>query len=88
MAKVIGFIGLGNLGTPMTEELLQAGYRVPAMGAAAAVSADTCAPHGAKAFATIPLFCANGATQRDNSGISKLIGGVAWDDPFAPQSDA
>ena len=88
MAEVIGFIGLGDLGTPTTEELLQAGYRVPAVGAAAAVSADACARHGAEAFATTPLFSANGDAQRDNSGISKPIGGVAWDDPVAPQSDA
>ena len=30
MADVIGFIGLGNMGTPMTEQLLQAGHTVRA----------------------------------------------------------
>ena len=30
MADVIGFIGLGNMGTPMAEQLLQAGHTVRA----------------------------------------------------------
>lgn len=54
----------------------------------AAVSADACTPLGAEALSVFSLFCANGDAQTDYSGISKLIGGDAWDFPFSPQPDA
>ena len=50
----------------------------------AAESVDACTPLGAAALGIFSLFCANGDGQTDYSGISKLIGGEAWDYPFDP----
>ncbi len=48
-------------------------------------SVDACAPMGAEALSIFSLFCANGDAATDYSGISKLVGGDAWDYPFEPQ---
>ncbi len=47
----------------------------------AAQSVDACTPLGAHALAKFSLFCSNGDAQTDYSGISKPIGGDAWDYP-------
>jgi 3-hydroxyisobutyrate dehydrogenase len=48
-------------------------------------SVDASAPMGAQALAVFSMFCANGDAETDYSGISKLVGGDAWDYPFAPR---
>ena len=53
----------------------------------AVASVDASAPMGSQALAVFSLFCANGDAQTDYSGISKLIGGDAWDYPFDPKGD-
>lgn len=53
----------------------------------AAQSVDTCTPLGAHALAIFSLFCSNGDAQTDYSGISKLIGGDAWDYLFNPNGE-
>lgn len=50
-------------------------------------SVDACAPMGAEALSVFSLFCANGDEATDYSGISKLVGGDAWDYPFEPQDE-
>jgi 3-hydroxyisobutyrate dehydrogenase len=54
----------------------------------AAASVNACTPLGGEALSIFSLFCANGDAQTDYSGISKLIGGEAWDYPFSPDSGA
>ena len=51
----------------------------------AAESVNACTPMGAEALSLFSLFCANGDEATDYSGISKLIGGDAWDYPFSPK---
>ena len=51
--------------------------------AALAVGAST--PLGAHALAIFSHFCDGGDAETDYSGISKLIGGDAWDYPFNPE---
>lgn len=53
----------------------------------AAQSVDACTPLGAHALAIFSLFCSNGDAQTDYSGISKLIGGDAWDYLFDPNGE-
>ncbi len=53
----------------------------------AAQSVDACTPLGAHALAIFSLFCSNGDAQTDYSGISKLIGGDAWDYLFDPGAE-
>ncbi len=50
----------------------------------AVTSVDACTPMGAQALAVYSMFCANGDAATDYSGISKLVGGDAWDYPFDP----
>jgi 3-hydroxyisobutyrate dehydrogenase len=54
-----------------------------AQEAALAVGAIT--PLGAHALAIFSHFCDTGDAETDYSGISKLIGGDAWDYPFSPK---
>lgn len=54
-----------------------------AQEASLAVSAST--PLGAHALAIFSHFCDSGDAETDYSGISKLIGGDAWDYPFSPK---
>ncbi len=53
-----------------------------AQEAALGVGAST--PLGAHALAIFSHFCDSGDAETDYSGISKLIGGDAWDYPFSP----
>ena len=64
-----------------TAAMMQKDLRL-AMDAAKSVDANT--PLGAAALGIFSLFCSNGDSQTDYSGISKLIGGDAWDYPFDP----
>ena len=64
-----------------TAEMMRKDLRL-AMDAVSSV--DASAPMGAQALAVYSLFCANGDAQTDYSGISKLVGGDAWDYPFDP----
>ena len=64
-----------------TAEMMRKDLRL-AMDAVA--SSDASAPMGTQALAVYSLFCANGDAQTDYSGISKLVGGDAWDYPFDP----
>ena len=64
-----------------TAEMMRKDLRL-AMDAVSSV--DASAPMGAQALAVFSLFCANGDAQTDYSGISKLVGGEAWDYPFDP----
>lgn len=57
-----------------------------AQDAALSVNANT--PLAAHALAIFSHFCDGGDDQTDYSGISKLIGGDAWDYPFDPTGDA
>ena len=50
-------------------------------------SVDASTPMGAQALAVYSLFCTNGDAATDYSGISKLVGGDAWDYSFSPQED-
>ena len=50
-------------------------------------SVDASTPMGAQALAVFSLFCAHGDAATDYSGISKLVGGDAWDYPFSPSGD-
>ena len=50
----------------------------------AALSVNACTPLGAHALSVFSHFCDSGDSQTDYSGISKLIGGDAWDYPFDP----
>ena len=67
-----------------TAEMMRKDLRL-AMDAVNSVNAS--APMGAQALAVYSLFCANGDTKTDYSGISKLVGGDAWDYPFSPLED-
>ncbi len=49
-----------------------------------ALSVNACTPLAAHALAIFSHFCDSGDNQTDYSGISKLIGGDAWDYPFDP----
>jgi 3-hydroxyisobutyrate dehydrogenase len=51
----------------------------------AALGAGASTPLGAHALAIFSHFCDSGDAETDYSGISKLIGGDAWDYPFKPQ---
>ena len=51
----------------------------------AAVGVDASIPMGLAALSIFSLFCANGDSETDYSGVSKLIGGDAWDYPFDPK---
>ena len=53
----------------------------------AALSVDACTPLSAHALSIYSHFCDSGDNQTDYSGISKLIGGDAWDYPFNPGPD-
>lgn len=50
----------------------------------AAQSVHACTPLAAHALSIFSHFCDGGDSQTDYSGISKLIGGDAWDYPFDP----
>lgn len=50
----------------------------------AALSVNACTPLAAHALSIFSHFCDSGDSQTDYSGISKLIGGDAWDYPFDP----
>ena len=50
----------------------------------AAQSVNAVTPLAAHALAIFSHFCDGGDSQTDYSGISKLIGGDAWDYPFDP----
>ena len=50
----------------------------------AALSVNATTPLAAHALAIFSHFCDSGDSQTDYSGISKLIGGDAWDYPFDP----
>ncbi len=50
----------------------------------AALSVNACTPLAAHALSIFSHFCDSGDNQTDYSGISKLIGGDAWDYPFDP----
>ena len=52
MADVVGFIGLGNMGMPMAEQLLQAGFRIRAFDLSSA-SLDRAREMGATIAASI-----------------------------------
>lgn len=67
-----------------TAEMMRKDLRL-AMDAVNSVDAST--PMGAQALAVFSLFCTNGDAATDYSGISKLIGGDAWDYPFDPCGD-
>lgn len=67
-----------------TAEMMRKDLRL-AMDAVNSVNAST--PMGAQALAIFSLFCANGDANTDYSGISKLVGGDAWDYPFDPDHD-
>jgi 3-hydroxyisobutyrate dehydrogenase len=51
----------------------------------AALSAEASTPLGAHALAIFSHFCDSGDAETDYSGISKMIGGDAWDYPFDPK---
>lgn len=53
----------------------------------AARSVDAVTPLAAHALSIFSHFCDSGDDQTDYSGISKLIGGDAWDYPFNPGGD-
>jgi len=53
----------------------------------AARSVDACTPLAAHALSIFSHFCDSGDAETDYSGISKLIGGDAWDYPFDPGKD-
>ncbi len=53
----------------------------------AARSVDAVTPLAAHALSIFSHFCDSGDVQTDYSGISKLIGGDAWDYPFNPIGD-
>ncbi len=50
----------------------------------AALSVTASTPLGAHALAIFSHFCDSGEAETDYSGISKMIGGDAWDYPFDP----
>ena len=54
----------------------------------AALSVDANIPLGAHALAIFSHFCDGGHSRADFSGVSKLIGGDAWDYPFTPENNA
>ncbi len=64
-----------------TAEMMRKDLRL-AMDAVNSVDAST--PMGTQALAIFSLFCANGDADTDYSGVSKLVGGDAWDYPFDP----
>ena len=51
----------------------------------AAKSVDATTPLGKVALDIFSKFCENGDSETDYSGISKMIGGDAWDYPFDPK---
>lgn len=51
----------------------------------AALSVNACTPLAAHALSIYSHFCDSGDSQTDYSGISKLIGGDAWDYEFDPE---
>ncbi len=51
----------------------------------AAISVNACTPMGSEALSIFSLFCASGNGSTDYSGISKLVGGDAWDYPYSPE---
>lgn len=51
----------------------------------AALSVNACTPLAAHALSIYSHFCDGGDSQTDYSGISKLIGGDAWDYLFEPK---
>ena len=53
----------------------------------AALSVEACTPLAAHALSIFAHFCDSGDDQTDYSGISKLIGGDAWDYTFDPGKD-
>ena len=53
----------------------------------AALSVNACTPLAAHALSIFSHFCDSGDSQTDYSGISKLIGGDAWDYPFDPERE-
>lgn len=67
-----------------TAEMMRKDLRL-AMDAVTSVDAST--PMGAQALAVYAMFCANGDAQTDYSGISKMVGGDAWDYPFDPKGE-
>ncbi len=64
-----------------TAEMMRKDLRL-SQEAALSVNANT--PLAAHALAIFSHFCDSGDSQTDYSGISKLIGGDAWDYPFNP----
>ncbi len=64
-----------------TAEMMRKDLRL-SQQAALSVNANT--PLAAHALAIFSHFCDSGNSQTDYSGISKLIGGDAWDYPFNP----
>lgn len=50
----------------------------------AALSVNACTPLAAHALSIFSHFCDSGDSETDYSGISKLIGGDAWNYPFDP----
>lgn len=53
----------------------------------AALSVNATTPLAAHALSIFSHFCDSGDSQTDYSGISKLIGGDAWDYPFDPGNE-
>ena len=51
----------------------------------AAKSVDASTPLGKAALEIFSKFCDDGDSDTDYSGISKMIGGDAWDYPFDPK---
>ena len=51
----------------------------------AAKSVDAYTPLGKAALDIFSKFCEDGDSETDYSGISKMIGGDAWDYPFDPK---
>ena len=51
----------------------------------AAKSVDASTPLGKAALDIFSKFCEDGDSETDYSGISKMIGGYAWDYPFDPK---
>ena len=51
----------------------------------AAKSVEASTPLGKAALDIFSKFCEDGDSETDYSGISKMIGGDAWDYPFDPK---
>ena len=96
----LGFIGLGNMGAPMCERLLQAGHRVVAFdlvserldhavgkGAISAVSAVDCAARADILLTSLPRPEHDEAVMEDVGALAALRSGSLWIDLTTNRKD-